>query len=454
LAAGKGSRSYFKGYGGLGVSDKGVMQDSGVEWIGEIPKDWIVDRIGDIALKIGSGVTPKGGASVYLDKGIPLFRSQNIHFSGLKTDDIVFISENTHQEMKSSQIRINDVLLNITGASLGRCFYFSDTCGANVNQHVCIIRPNHQVLTKFLYYFLSSDVGQKQIFSSFRGASREGLNFKEIKIFRLGFPLLKEQQKIADYLDHHCAKLDKVIALKQQQIKTLEALRQSTIYQAVTKGLDDSVPLVDSGVEWLGDIPEGWKVRKLKYVTTQIVDGTHFTPTYIDKGVPFLRVTDIQTDAINLTKVKFIPEAEHEELIKRAKPEQGDVLLSKNGTIGITKVITWDWEFSIFVSLCLIKFQPNINPYYFSYFFESDVVNKQISEGSKKTSVTNLHLVKIRELLICFPLISEQCSVVAYLDQETQRLNTLKENLNQQITTLQAYKKSLIYEMVTGKKRI
>ena len=111
----------------------------------------------------------------------------------------------------------------------------------------------------------------------------------------------------------------------------------------------------DSGVEWLGKIPSHWKVKKVKYVTKEIIDGAHHTPNYIDKGIPFLRVTDIsQTKKINFGQTKQISLKEHLSLCKRAKASKGDILLSKNGTIGITKVIDWDFEFSFFVSLCLI----------------------------------------------------------------------------------------------------
>lgn len=213
------------------------LVDSGVEWLGKIPQGWKAERIGNISLKIGSGVTPKGGATVYEESGIPLFRSQNIHFSGLKINEVVFISEETHQEMKGSQVKANDVLLNITGASIGRCFYFSENCifkEANVNQHVCIIRLNHQALTKFVYYFLSSDIGQSQIFSSFRGASREGLNFRDIKLIKLSLPSVTEQQSIINRLDQETQRLTALKANLNQQISTLEAYKKSLIYECVT----------------------------------------------------------------------------------------------------------------------------------------------------------------------------------------------------------------------------
>ena len=139
----------------------------------------------------------------------------------------------------------------------------------------------------------------------------------------------------------------------------------------------------DSGVEWIGKVPEHWEIIKLKYQTSKITDGTHVTPTYVENGIPFLRVTDIQTIEIDLNEVKKIPKHEHDELVKRCNPEKGDVLLSKNGTIGITKVVDWNWEFSIFVSICLIKFKEKLFNKYFSIFFGSNVVDQQINEESK-----------------------------------------------------------------------
>lgn len=205
----------------------------------------------------------------------------------------------------------------------------------------------------------------------------------------------------------------------------------------------------DSGIEWMGEVPKQWRKIKLKYVTKQITDGAHITPTYVDNGIPFLRVTDIQTKSINLDDVKYIPVEEHYELIKRCRPEKGDLLLSKNGTIGITKVIDWDYEFSIFVSLCLIKFCHQLSPSYFSYFFESDVTNQQILEGSKKTSVTNLHLEKIKELLIVLPDINDQQSIANFLDTKTSLIDDLISKKEKQIELLNEKSTAIINRAVT-----
>jgi type I restriction enzyme, S subunit len=165
-------------------------------------------------------------------------------------------------------------------------------------------------------------------------------------------------------------------------------------------------------------------------------------------------VTDIQDDTINLDKIKYISPEEHRILSNRSKAKQGDILLSKNGTIGLVKVVNWDWEFSFFVSLCLLRPGKKLNPHYFSYFFESSVVDQQLFESSKKTFVTNLHLVKIRELLVCVPPPSEQLSIVRHLDSKCAEIKSLKDNIAEQISALQGYRRSLIHECVTGQRRI
>ena len=159
-----------------------------------------------------------------------------------------------------------------------------------------------------------------------------------------------------------------------------------------------------------------WPILELSEVTTKITDGAHFTPTYVDDGVPFLRVTDITESS---TSKKFIPREEHEELIKRCRPEKGDVLYSKNGTIGIAKLVDWDWEFSIFVSLCLIKPKKELlDPHYLKCFLNSDTAYAQATARSKSGTVTNLHLVDIKTIKIPVPPLATQQSIVAEIEAE------------------------------------
>jgi len=200
----------------------------------------------------------------------------------------------------------------------------------------------------------------------------------------------------------------------------------------------------------VGIIPEDWENRLLKELTFQIIDGTHHTPNYTEYGVPFLRVTDIQSEFINLATLKYISKKEHEQLKKRCFPKQNDVLLSKNGTIGISKLITWDWEFSIFVSLALIKVKRKLEPLFLHYFLSSNYIKKQIQQKSKQGTVTNLHLEEIKELLIPIPKIQEQQAIAEALSD----IDALIDTLNKQIEKKKNIKQGAIQELLTGKKRL
>ena len=193
------------------------------------------ERVKDVAARITSGVTPEGGASGYLDSGIPLLRSQNVHFDGLRLDDVAFISAETHAGMSGSQVKSRDVLLNITGASIGRCTFVPDGFGeGNVNQHVCIIRPGPRVDHRFLAAFLSSPMGQDQILSTFTGASRQGLSHSDLGLIRIPFPKLHVQQEVVVKIEQHDGQHDQLHRCIESQIATLTAYRKSLIHECVT----------------------------------------------------------------------------------------------------------------------------------------------------------------------------------------------------------------------------
>ena len=179
-------------------------------------------RIGHVTEKVGSGVTPKGGESVYKKVGHPFVRSQNVGNGQMFLDDIVFIDEYTHNKQIASEIKNGDVLLNITGASIGRCCVASnEVVGGNVNQHVCIVRPKQEILSYYLCCLLLSDKGQKQIDSFQAGGNRQGLNFEQIKSFHFFLPRLPEQKKVAQLLTI----IDERISIQNKVIEDLKQLK-------------------------------------------------------------------------------------------------------------------------------------------------------------------------------------------------------------------------------------
>ena len=185
--------------------------------------DWDLKKLGEISIKVGSGSTPRGGQEVYQNHGVLFIRSQNVNHGRLSLDDTVFIPEAVHKLMKGSAVYPLDVLLNITGASLGRtCVVPESFPEGNVNQHVCIIRLSEDYSPKFLQLFLTSSRGQKLMIEGQTGSGREGLNFQSIRNFKVALPSLPEQQKIAAFLtavDDKIQQLSKKKALLERYKK-------------------------------------------------------------------------------------------------------------------------------------------------------------------------------------------------------------------------------------------
>ena len=193
--------------------------------------DWKQQKLGDITSKIGSGKTPAGGSDAYVESGTPLIRSQNVHDDMVDLSDVVFIDDETNKAMENSIVSANDVLLNITGASIGRSAVYKGVGPANVNQHVCIIRPVAGYFSDFVQLHISSADGQKQIDSSQAGGAREGLNFQQISKFEFAFPSYEEQSKIGGYFRG----LDNIISLHQRKCDALKELKKGMLQKMFPK---------------------------------------------------------------------------------------------------------------------------------------------------------------------------------------------------------------------------
>ena len=213
---------------------KGVIQQIFSQQIrfkdddGNVLPEWSYKKLSKITSKVGSGSTPRGGQEAYTSNGVIFIRSQNVYDNKLDLRKIVFIPQSTHTKMKGSKVQKHDVLLNITGASIGRsCVVPKKFEEGNVNQHVCIIRTNTELDPYYLQFFLSSYLGQKIIFQSQAGGGREGLNFESIKLFKIPLPSVKEQQKIAQFLQS----LDKKIDAVNDQIKQTKLFKKGLLQQ-------------------------------------------------------------------------------------------------------------------------------------------------------------------------------------------------------------------------------
>ena len=219
-----------------GLDPNAEMKDSGVEWIGMMPTTWSACALKHLTTKIGSGKTPSGGAEVYTTEGVMFLRSQNVYNTGLELDSVSFISEEIDETMANTRVQYQDVLLNITGGSIGRCcLYDLEGVPANVNQHVCILRADKtKLLPQFLRYFWNSSSGPMVVAQHQTGGNRQGLNFEQIGSTKIPCCSIEEQAQIVSFLDNRCQCIDMLVNEKESLISDLEAYKKALIFEVVT----------------------------------------------------------------------------------------------------------------------------------------------------------------------------------------------------------------------------
>lgn len=408
-------------------------------------------RIKDYTTKVGSGVTPRGGAETYLDKGIPLFRSQNVTNDGFLLEDIAYISEEVDEIMKGTRVKPGDVLLNITGASIGRCFYTSkDFDRGNVNQHVCIIRPKINVtLPSYLHYCLISDKGQEQINLRQTGANREGLSIEDIKGVSFDVPSISEQQRIVDYLDAKLGKIDARIAVLVKQQDAYARLKKSVVHHAVTRGLNPNVFLKDSGVEWIGMIPKHWELQRFKSIFTEC------------KSVTETGQEDLLSVSEYYGVARRIDKMEDGEYESRADSLVGYKVCKKDDLV-INIMLAWKRglgfsDFDGIVSPAYAVYRgKDIAPHYFHYLMRTDMYVAEYKRNSKGIIDSRLRMYtdRFNNIMAIVPPLSEQQAIAAYLDEKCSKIDAATENIGKQIDALKRLRRALINEIVTGQRAV
>jgi len=429
-----------------------ACKDSGVEWLGEVPEHWTILRVKDTVIKIGNGITPKGGSEVYTDVGIPFIRSQNVYDDGLHIEDVSFISDEIDCDMKGSQLKEDDILINITGASIGRTCVVPIELGiANINQHVAFLRTKYWFNTTYISLFLKSPFIKKYIQFEQNGASKEAFNLTQIANIPIVLPNVEEQTVISAYLDTKIVQIDRKIDLLTQKATQYSKLKQSLINETVTRGLDKTVAMKDSGVEWIGEVPEHWGVTRIKDITIvkrgaspRPIDD----PIYFDEEGEFswVRISDLSASERYLLGTK-------EKLSKlgsmlSVKRYPGDLILSIAGTVGkpiITKI-----------KCCIhdgFVWFPNlkVNPEFLYYCFSTGLPYQGLG---KLGTQLNLNTETVGLISLPMPSDEELNNIICYLDTKTAHVDRIIETINTQIEKLKELRKTLINDVVTGKIKV
>jgi type I restriction enzyme S subunit len=281
------------------------------------------------------------------------------------------------------------------------------------------------------------------------------LNKEDIKSCIFILPSIEEQTQIANYLDYKTTIIDALIDKKEQLIKKLQAQRQAIINEAVTKGLDKNAKLKDSGIEWLGEIPESWDMVKLTWLTEFITCGLAATPKYVEDnvGVPFLSAQNVKPGRIKLHKYRFISNELHKKLTKTRKPQKDDLLVTRVGAgIGEAAVVDIDFEFSVYVSLTHIRTNQKLLSTFLMYFFSTEYAKNLALEGTVEGGGQgNLNVKNVENYRIALPTIKEQDDIIKFLNDISKKIDETIKQSQESITKLKSYRQSIISEAVTGK---
>ncbi|MGQ8817442.1 restriction endonuclease subunit S [Serratia sp. NA_13] len=413
-------------------------KDSGVEWLGDIPVDWHITKLKFIA----SLLTAK--SSLGDDKFVGL---ENVS-SG---DGKYIAKEESISEGTSLSFKKSDVLFGKLRPYLAKSWLatFSGVCSSEF-----LVLRTEKVHPRFLNYYSLTANFIDQVNSSTYGSKMPRASWEFISLLPVPTCSFMLSEKIATFLAHETAKIDNLIEKQQQLIELLKEKRQAVISHAVTKGLNPDVPMRDSGVEWLGEVPEHWDVCAIKnIVSTPITDGPHETPNFIDEGVPFISAEAISSGIIDFEKKRAcISIKDHIRFSKKYTPKFNDIYMVKSGaTTGVTAIVETDSEFNIWSPLAVIRCDALSHPYFVLNFLRSNPFQTAVELNWSFGTQQNIGMGVIGNLRITRPPISEAIDIAKHLQFKCSKIEMLISMAISQISLMQERRTALISAAVTGK---
>lgn len=418
-------------------------RDSEIDWLGEIPASWKIDRIKNIGSVNGRVGWKALKASEYVDSGFFFLSTPNIKDVEIDFENVNYITAERYYESPEIMLKVGDILLVKDGSTLGIVNvvrHLPDKGTVNSSIAVLRIRQFHSI---YGYYFLLSNYIQNVIQLKKDGMGVPHLFQKDINNFEIILPSLEEQTAIAEYLDTKTQAIDKKIILLEKKISYYQELRKSLINETVTKGLDRSVKLKDSGIDWIGEIPEHWDVKRVDNLFRERSE----------------KVSDIDFPPLSVSMGGIVPQmegtAKTQNNENRKRVRQGDLVLNsrsdRRGASGLSK-----YDGSVSVISIVISPLSSVHGGYFHYFFKSHAFTEEFYKNGKGI-VDDLWSTKysvMKTFLISVPPRKEQIQIADYLEKKTFKIDQIIINIRTQITTLKELRKTLINDVVTGKIKV
>ena len=417
-------------------------KDSGVEWLGEIPAHWEVRRLKFVTHTVAGQSPPSVAVTDRMDgtDGLP-FLQGNAEFGPL--------SPKPQKVCDSAPKRAEpgDILLSVR-APVGAMNVADQPYG--IGRGLCAIRPAAGLDRSFCFYEV---MAMRPLLDAVAtGSTYDAVTSSDVGDLLILLPHQGEQHAIADFLDRETAKIDGLVERKERLIQLLQEKRTALITRAVTRGLDPNVPVKDSGVEWLGEIPAHWNVKKLKHLTPGTTVGIVVTPSkyYVDEGVPCLRSLNVSGGAIDMEKLVFISESANE-LHRKSKIFCGDVVVVRTGQAGTAAVVPEKLDGANCIDLLIVRRSERVLSWFMYYYLNSRTAMSQATEQSVGAIQAHYNTSTLARLVVPEIPLDEQIRIVRYLDRETARIDALIAKVCQAIDLLKEFRTALISAAVTGK---
>ena len=421
------------------------MIDSRVEWIGSIPASWQTLTIGSLFKVRNEKVNDTDYPPLSVTKGGIVPQMENV----AKSD------ANDNRKM----VLTNDFVINSRSDRKQSCGVSSLDGSVSLINTVLYPAKDAPIVPAYLNYLLKNYGFAEEFYRWGHGivADLWTTRWQEMKSILLPMPSMEEQQQILDTISDQTDKVDALIGNVQAQIEKLKAYKTSIITEAVTLGLNLSVSYKDSGLQWVPEIPDTWDNRKMiTILSMRVVDGPHESPVLHNEGIPYISATAIENGKINFDLMRGYISEEYCNLCDiRYKPQLYDILVIKLGaSTGQVAIVETENRFNIWVPLAAVRCNDEADPYFVYYAFQSDYFKRQMELSWTYGTQQTLGVKTIERLRILLPPLEEQKEIVAYLDDKRDRIDRLIAIKQAKIEKLEQYKRSLIYEYVTGKKEV
>lgn len=412
----------------------GSYKDSGIEWIGEIPKGWEVNKYKFLgSTKNGLTYTPEDITTE--SDGILVLRSGNIQNGQLDFNDVVFVNTIIPNNLK---LQKNDILITARNGSanlVGKNILINTEINATYGAFMMVFRANRRINPRFAQYTMNPTFDNYKTF--FTTSTVNQLTANIFYNMAVPLPSLQEQAAIADFLDKKNAEIDAITEKITQQIQTLKDYRQSLITETVTKGLDKTVSYKDSGIEWIGEIPEEWEIIKIKHAFKLFAGGDIDYNDYSEEQEGFYQYPILANSLENSGIIGFT---------SKYRFSGETITITGRGSVGVA----FYRNFPYFPVVRLLVGVPirNLSTKYVTYSINSfDTIGEQ-------TAMTQLTTDKLGVEKIPLPPLQEQTAIANYLDEKTAKIDNIIAKKEQQLDIIKEHRKILIYEYVTGKKRV